>query len=197
MSQLRFPLKDCLEDPADEAALCRIAQRMDSPQPPRGTRTIASIVLAGAAVAGIAVAALAHVRIHHDVGPLVLADGREFAPVDATSTSREIRLSDGSMIRLWPGAHVAPLESSGTSFSAMVGDGRADFDVRPGGPRHWTVECGLATVEVVGTAFTCDRAPGRLRVEVRHGIVLVRGDRVPDRARRLSAGESLELTEAT
>lgn len=29
----------------------------------------------------------------------------------------------------------------------------ADFEVRPGGPRHWTIECGLATVEVVGTAF--------------------------------------------
>jgi transmembrane sensor len=32
-------------------------------------------------------------------------------------------------------------------------------------------------------------------VAVHHGVVLVRGERVPDRARRLAAGESLEVTE--
>jgi transmembrane sensor len=34
-------------------------------------------------------------------------------------------------------------------------------------------------------------------VAVRHGVVLVRGERVPDRARRLSAGETLEVSEDT
>jgi transmembrane sensor len=53
----------------------------------------------------------------------------------------------------------------------------------------------LATVEVVGTAFSCERSPGKLRVVVRHGVVLVRSERITDRARRLSAGESLELSE--
>jgi transmembrane sensor len=195
MSQLRFPLKEYLDDPVDEAALHRIAQRIEAPLPSRNPRRVVSFVFAGVATVGIAAAALSFAHIHRNPGPLVLADGREFTSVDANKTSHEIRLSDGSSIRLWPGAHVAPLESSGRSFSAIVTDGRADFEVQPGGPRHWTVECGLATVEVVGTAFTCDRAPHHLRVEVRHGVVLVRGDRVPDRAQRLSAGESLEITE--
>jgi transmembrane sensor len=115
--------------------------------------------------------------------------------MDAGTTTGEIALSDGSRIRLSPGTHIEPLESSGTTFTAIVTQGRADFDVRPGGPRHWVIECGLATVEVIGTSFSCDRQHGRLRLVVTHGAVLVRGERVPDRARRLLAGESLELAE--
>jgi transmembrane sensor len=68
--------------------------------------------------------------------------------------------------------------------------------VRPGGPRRWQIECGLATVEVVGTRFSCERTPGRLRVSVQRGVVIVRGERVADRARRLAAGESLDVVEA-
>ena len=195
MSQLRFPLKDHLRDPADEAALHRIAQGIDSPsRPPRARRFLPFVLASGAAV-GIGIAMFSHLRIHRDVGALTFADGREFVGVAAENTSSEVRLSDGSSVRLSPGTHLEPLESSGRTFSAIVTQGRADFEVLPGGPRHWVIECGLATVEVVGTAFTCDRAPGRLRVEVRHGVVLVRGDRVPDRARRLTAGESLDVTE--
>jgi transmembrane sensor len=79
----------------------------------------------------------------------------------------------------------------------MLERGSAHFEVHPGGPRRWQIECGLATVEVVGTGFDCARAPGRLRVTVEHGAVLVRGERVPDRARRLAAGETLEVLEAS
>src|SRR5262249_13350397 len=70
------------------------------------------------------------------------------------------------------------------------------YDVRPGGPRRWTIECGLATVEVIGTAFRIDRTSLRVHVEVFRGVVLVRGERVPDRAARLTAGMSLDVTAA-
>jgi transmembrane sensor len=146
-------------------------------------------------VTAVAAVIAATWRIHRDAGPLLFADGRELVAMDAWTTAREIALSDGSSIRLSPGAHIEPLESSGTTFSAIVTQGRADFEVRPGGPRHWVIECGLATVEVIGTSFSCDRELGRLRLAVHHGAVLVRGERVPDRARRLLAGESLELAE--
>jgi len=195
MSQLRFPLKDYLRDPVDESALHRIAQRLASPSPANNARKFWPFVLAGATSVVIVVSMVSRFRLHHDVGPLAFADGREFVAVGAESAPKEVRLSDGSIVRLSPGARIEPLESSGTTFSAIVTQGRADFEVRPGGPRHWHVECGLATVEVVGTAFSCDRTPGRLRVEVRHGVVLVRGDCVPNRAKRLSAGESLDVTE--
>jgi transmembrane sensor len=196
MSQLRLPLKDHLCDPVDEAALHRIAEEIDSRSLGRKRRGFLPLVLIGAtAAAAVIVVTTAH--RHHDAGPLLLADGRDLVTVDSGGASSEIALSDGSHIRLLPGARMEPLESTGATFSAIVAQGRADFDVRPGGPRHWTIECGLATVEVVGTEFSCERGSGRLRVEVRRGVVLVRGERVPERARRLSAGESLDIREET
>jgi transmembrane sensor len=191
MSEMRFPLKDFLLDPVDEVALSRIAQGIDSRRQGRKVRRSWPFVLVGMTALGAIIAA--SLRIHHDAGPLLFSDGRELVAVDASGTTRELALSDGSRIRLSPGARIEPLESSGTIFSAIVTQGRADFDVRPGGPRHWVIECGLATVELVGTAFACERGPGRLHITVRHGVVLVRGERVPDRARRLAAGETLDV----
>jgi transmembrane sensor len=190
---MRFPLRDLLQDPVSEAALHRVLQGMDARAHARKRQRRAQLVL-GALVA-IAVVIVGASRFHRDAGPLRFADGREFVAVDASGSTREINLSDGSRIRLSPGTHIEPLESSGTSFSAVVTEGRADFDVRPGGPRHWVIECGLATVEVIGTQFACEREPGKLRVVVRHGVVLVRGERVPHRAHRLSGGETLDVAE--
>jgi transmembrane sensor len=193
MSESQFPLKDQLIDPVDEAAIHRIGERIDLRlRRPRPRRVLPLALVGATAVAAVIVAAW---RIHRDAGPLLFADGRELVAMDAGAKAGEVVLSDGSRIRLSRGAHIEPLESSGTTFSAIVTQGRADFDVRPGGPRHWVIECGLATVEVIGTSFSCDRQTGRLRLVVHHGAVLVRGDRVPDRARRLLAGESLELAE--
>jgi transmembrane sensor len=193
MSQIRFPLKDHLQDPVDEEALHRIAEEIDSRLQGRKRRRFLPLVLAGATAVAAIIVAFSHV--HRDTGPLLFADGRELVAMAAGGAAREIALSDGSRIRLSPGARIEPLQSSGFTFSAIVAQGRADFDVRPGGSRCWVIECGLATVEVLGTAFACEREPGRLRVVVSRGVVLVRGERVPDRARRLSAGETLEVAE--
>lgn len=195
MSSMRFPLKDYLQDSAvDEATVHRIGLAIDERlQPGRRRRVWPFLVLGAAATAGVLVATLPQMR--RDPGPLLLANGHEIVEMEAGADGNEIELSDGSRIWLSSGGRLQPLHSTATSFSAIVTEGRADFDVRPGGPRHWTVECGLATVEVVGTTFACEREHGRLRVMVRHGVVLVRGDRVPDRARRLVAGETLEITE--
>jgi transmembrane sensor len=193
MSRLRFPLKDHLQDPADEEALCRMAEAIDSRARPRKRQRLLPLVLVGAtAVAALVVTSS---LIRRDNGPLLFADGRELVAIDAGGTAKEIALSDGSRIRLSAGTRLEPLQSSGTSFSAVVTGGRADFEVRPGGRRHWVIECGLASVEVLGTAFACEREPGRLRVVVRHGVVLVRGELVPDRARRVAAGETLDVVE--
>jgi transmembrane sensor len=192
VTRLQFPLKDMLRDPTEEPALRRIWERIDG-KLPDARRRRRRVVFGGLAFASAA-ACLAIVAVaRHDAGPLRFRDGRALAAVDAPAGGGNVALSDGSSIELSAGARFEPLESSGTTFLGVLQRGSASFEVRPGGPRRWQVECGLATVEVVGTRFSCEREPGRLRVSVQRGTVVVRGERVADRARRLTAGESLDV----
>jgi transmembrane sensor len=196
MSRLEFPLKDHLREAAEEPALRRIWERIDGrlPDPRRRRRRVA---MGGLALAAAAIVALVvNLAVRRDAGPLRFVDGRALAAVDAPTAGARVALSDGSTIDLYDGARFAPLESSGTTFLGVLQRGSASFDVRPGGPRRWQIECGLATVEVVGTRFSCERAPGRLRVSVQRGAIVLRGERVADRARRLAAGESLDVFDA-
>ena len=194
MSRLQFPLGEHLEKTHDESALARIWQGIDARYPRRRARRAPAIALLSTLTLAGAVGAFLLAR--RDAGPLRFADGRALAGVVAPAGGALVQLSDGSRVELFGGARFEPLESSGSLFVAVLESGSAGFDVRPGGPRRWRIECGLATVEVVGTHFTCDRSPGRLRVGVQRGAVLVSGERVPDRARRLAAGETIEVVEA-
>lgn len=183
--------------PDDEQALARIWTKVDG-GPRRGAGRL--LRFDGPALSGLTLAVAAAVVVwiglsRPDAGPLRLSDGQPVAAVQAPASGTVLGMSDGSSITLSGGARFEPLLSTGTSFVAVLQSGRADFEVHPGGPRRWQIECGLATVEVVGTGFTCAREPGRLQVAVRHGVVLVRGERVRDRAQRLAAGQSLEVTD--
>jgi transmembrane sensor len=195
MSRLKFPLKETLRDPADESALSRMWQGIDARFPRRRPSRPLTFFLAPAFAVAAGVAVVAFLR--HDPGPLRLANGAMIAAVDAPATGLRLAMSDGSTIELGAGARFEPIESSATSFIGVLERGEANFEVHPGGPRRWQIECGLATVEVVGTRFSCVREADRLRVSVDHGVVLVRGERVPNRTRRLAAGESLEVMEAS
>jgi transmembrane sensor len=194
MTRLRYPLKDLLADPTSEESLARVWRGIDAGAP-QGRRRARVWTMASIAVAAAVTIVFATFE-RRDGGPLRFADGRPIGDVEAPAAGAVLSLSDGSRVDLAGGAQFAPLESTGTSFVAVLERGSAHFEVRPGGPRRWQVECGLATVEVVGTGFDCTRAPGRLSVSVQHGVVLVRGERVPDRARRLAAGETLEVLDA-
>jgi transmembrane sensor len=194
MTEMRFPLKDHLQDPVDEAAIHRVALAIDERLEGRKRRRLKPLLLVGAAAAAAAFV-LASLHARRDPGPLLLTAGGEITMVEAATTGHAVDLSDGSRILLSPGSRIEPVHSTSNSFSAIVAKGRADFEVRPGGPRRWTLECGLATVEVVGTSFSIDRQPGRLRVAVRHGVVLVRSEHIADRVRRLAAGEALEVSD--
>lgn len=207
MSRLRFPLRSALRDDVDDAVLHRIWQEIDARFPARARRrrvwrapAVAIGIVGALAVAGVAGIALSSLFHRGDAGPLRLADGAALVAVEAAPDgprATSVALADGSRIELERGARLEPLESSGTTFAAVLARGSAVFEVRPGGPRRWTIECGLATVEVVGTRFSCERRPGRLRVNVDRGTVLVRGERVPDRARRLGAGEVIDILDGS
>jgi transmembrane sensor len=127
--------------------------------------------------------------------PLRLADQRDIPPVMVASASGALSLSldDGSALLLRAGARLEVLESSASVISLAVRRGNVDFDVRPGGPRAWRVECGTVTVEVVGTHFAVERSDTSVRVTVDRGAVVLRGDGVPDHVLRLGVGRSITL----
>ncbi len=131
--------------------------------------------------------------------PLMLAiTGGGRAPVrtiDATRAPQILNLTDGSEIRLAKGARLEPLLSSGSRFELLLRQGSAEFSVTPGGPRRWMIEAGLATVEVVGTVFRVNRTDQGVEVSVSRGTVIVRGERVPDRVQRLTAGHSISVVQ--
>jgi transmembrane sensor len=195
MSRLKFPLKEALRDPADEAAVSRMWQGIDARFPRRRRNRSMSLILAPMAAVAAAVALVAYLR--HDAGPLRLADGSAIVAIDAPPAGTRLTMSDGSFIDLAAGSRFEPIESSASTFIAVLERGAANFDIHAGGPRRWQIECGLATVEVVGTRFSCARGTDRLHIGVERGTVLVRGERVTNRVRRLVAGESLDVLDAT
>ncbi|HKQ68166.1 MAG TPA: FecR family protein [Polyangiaceae bacterium] len=122
--------------------------------------------------------------------------GGEWDGVVSAAAPAAIDFEDGSKIALNAGGRLMPLENNRDSFVLFLGAGQASFDVKPGGTRRWSIEAGLATVEVVGTSFVVNRTPTALVVEVTRGVVLVRGERLVDRVQRLEAGNRLEIPAA-
>ncbi|HTU62973.1 MAG TPA: FecR family protein, partial [Polyangiales bacterium] len=116
--------------------------------------------------------------------PSVLTGAAQTAPLE---------LSDGSHVALATGARLEVLRNDGRSFVTVLRRGESTFDIRPGGPRRWVIETGLASVEVLGTRFRVTRAEDAVTVAVERGVVLVRGETVPAGAVQLRAGEQLSV----
>ena len=199
MTPLHPPVKRVLRKTTTPKSVARMWNRIDARTrtKPRSARARARMV----AVAALAVAVLEVVlwqrrsavplrdveRRLDEPGALALRAER------ADDVERVVSLSDRSTITLAPGAAVEPIESSPTALVLRQLRGGVLYAVEPGGPRRWTIECGLVTVEVVGTKFRIDRAATRARVEVEHGIVVVRGGRVAGGVVRLTEGMSVEV----
>jgi transmembrane sensor len=202
MSHLPIPVRKVLDSSADEAALDRVWKGVQRRRAERLRRVPYVRWLGAAAAAAILLLAIASRRpsrdaVQGDSGALRMVDGRDVPASIAPGGSPEtLRLSDGSRIEVGAGTRLDSLENGATAFTALLRNGLATFDVTPGGPRRWSIECGMVTVEVVGTRFTVDRGSTFVRVSVERGVVLVRGERVRDRVQRLTVGESLEIDEA-
>jgi len=196
MTELRTPLKRELEDPAPEQEVRRIWGRIQERRAhARARRELRVFARFGALGVALALVALFVLRgagpfAARQPGPLLVGDA---APSVLDGRRGGVNLSDGSHIELAPNTKLEVVDNSGRAFVSLLHGGRATFDVQPGGPRRWTIEAGLASVEVVGTRFTLDREPSSLDISVEHGIVLVRGERVPDRIQRLTAGQHLRV----
>ena len=192
------PIKELLRKPISEASVSRTWNRIDART---RSRSDASGTLTWWAAAAILIAATIVLVVvdrgsfvfHAPTASAVLALHAE----EADDVERVIALADRSTITLAPRSAYELLESSATNVALRQSRGRVAYDITPGGPRRWTIECGPVTVEVVGTSFRIDRMPTHVRVDVMRGVVLVRGERVPDRVARLTAGMSIDVTTST
>jgi transmembrane sensor len=192
MSRLPLPIKRALRDPAPDLARTWAAVVAGGTR--RSRRRV--LVLGGALGAAATVAALAWLPPARQRAPLALADGRPLATLEAAAGAPlAVALSDGSHLSLAAGTRVEA-EPAGGAVALRLLRGTLVADVRPGGGRRWSVDAGLAVVEVVGTRFTVEREEGRLRVTVERGLVVVRGARVPGGMARLGPGSLLQVTAA-
>lgn len=184
------PLAAALRDDLAEARVQRMWQRIDH-APTR--RSGVWLALAFASAVLLLLFGAAHWLGAPGSGQLALASGGVPVVLSAPDQVEAPRFDDGSQIRLQRGARVEVLRNDARSFVTALRRGDVTFDVKPGGKRHWVVEAGELSVEVVGTRFRVERQPEATRVSVDHGVVLVRGERVSGGSVRLTAGQRFEL----
>ncbi len=211
VAPLPDPICRVLEDPVDERRVARMWRRIEARRSGRPRRLDLGVLGWAAAGALLALCALVVVgRFSASPGsgppaiasvtrgPLLLKDGKPLTltEVPPGGTAQTLALSDGSEVVLEPATVLDPLVAADREVVLLLPRGRATFHVEPGGPRRWLIEAGLATVEVVGTRFTVTRNEGSVKVEVEHGIVLVRGPTVPNGVARLEATQSIVVTAA-
>ncbi|HEV7556931.1 MAG TPA: FecR family protein, partial [Kofleriaceae bacterium] len=187
----KLPLARLLEPAIDEARINASWQHIVAARAPVKRRRIPrwSMALA-AAMAGVAIY-VAWPAGGAKPGPLVATNAIDVHA--GAIVVAPVSLDDGSVVELAPGARLEVLTNEADRFVTLLRHGHARFDVQPGGPRRWEIETSRATVEVVGTAFVLDASEHRVAVVVERGVVVVRGERVPDRVVRLTAGQHLEL----
>lgn len=187
-------LVEHLKKAFDEPAIARVWRSIEEERAPRpALRTSRLTLSVGAAV--LTVMALLLVWTYQPrEAPLALHNAERLPGVLGDSRAlASYALDDGSRIDLSRGAEAQVVRNDGSEFVTILRKGKSTFDVRPGGKRRWTIEAGVLTVQVLGTRFSVDRDAKRVRVSVDRGVVLVRGERVPERTRRLTAGETIEL----
>ena len=191
------PLRQHLSDDDNAALVARVWRRLDERDARSPRRFFAATVTAIACLLVAAVGFGVRER-HHGRGrqPLMVRADEPLGVLEAATQPLRLPLSDGSEIALAPGSRLTTLQHGNGVIELALERGRAELDVRPGGPRRWVIDADLLSVEVVGTHFVVTRDHGSDEVSVSRGVVLVRGERVPDHVQRLTAGHSLRVEAA-
>lgn len=195
MSRLPDPLLPGLEEPTTEGQISRVWGHIDARRGRRRSKT-GFYVGGGLLVAAAAALLVAVLPLPSEPSALLRSDGAAVATVSVPPSAEApelLSLDDGSEVTVEPGAELSPGPNGADHFHLVLARGRARFSVEPEGPRRWTIDSGLATIEVVGTVFSIDRGESRVLVHVERGVVLVRGEAVPGGVQRLTAGDSLTV----
>lgn len=198
MTELPTPLRRGMITPVSEVDARRLWRSIGARRAkvsPSAWDGVLRAAFTGAGLAALVLLAVAFFTSRLGAaGAVAMADGSDLGALEAPVHGADVlRLSDGSVLTRDSAARLRVLENDDTKLAVLVEAGRVRFDVKKGGPRRWVIECGLVSLEVVGTSFEVDRTPSRVRVDVLEGVVLARGEKLPDRVRRLSAGESLDV----
>ncbi len=94
--------------------------------------------------------------------------------VTTTGTAQDIRLSDGSAVRLGPASRLTLASGFGRSNRQLTLQGEAWFTVAHNAAMPFAITVGSTTVEDVGTAFLVRESPSReVSVRVAEGSVKV------------------------
>jgi len=189
----RPPIEAHLKPAYDEQRIAATWSRIDTARQRKPARSIRGWMLAGACGVVVAVALLIVMwPTAPRVEPLASRDPIvNLTPGAILMPGHDVVFDDGSTIALAAGTRLQVLANEGARFSTLLEAGSARFDVHPGGERRWEIETALASVEVVGTAFTMTLHDRRLEVAVERGVVIVNGERVPGRVVRLTAGQRI------
>ncbi|MCS6797277.1 MAG: FecR domain-containing protein [Myxococcota bacterium] len=193
---LPAPLERLMRPAAREDDVARLWRSLSARRAARSARSATAwrawAVAAGLLAVGTALVArgISWSSSTH-AGPLMLEDGSR--PAGWVAAGATLRFEDGSSLQTGADTRAELVENDAGRIVTALRAGRVRFSVVGGGGRRWIVEAGAVTVEVVGTRFEVERTARDVRVEVHHGAVLVRGARVPDGVRRLSAGERLAV----
>lgn len=188
----RAPLAALLDDACDEPRLLRMWHGVEGRQ---RRAPVARVFWPLAASLALALVCVGWLWLDRPAagGPLLLQSGGSPSVLTASADGAALALADGSRVILNSGSRIEVLRNDARSFVTVLRRGEGTFDVRPGGPRRWVIEAGLASVEVLGTRFRVVRGAHVVRVEVERGVVSVRGEGVPGGIVRLAAGASTEV----
>ena len=125
-----------------------------------------------------------------------IVEGATVGPAETITAMSPARLlfSDESRLGIEPSAKIRVLGTDAHGAQVAIADGAIDVYVKPRKDSSWRFEAGPFSVLVKGTAFHLgfDAARGRLDLNVKTGMVEVRGPR-EDRVLALRGGDSLEL----
>lgn len=197
---LRSPIRDLLEGnpKAEERTIRRAQHRLwasldehsKSHSLGRGRKLRLGLVEASAvALIGLVIAIFADSSTD---GPLRLADGSAAQDLVSDDAPLHADFSDGSAVDISSMSEVRFVQNDARHIDLTL-VGEAEFDIRPRGPRRWTIDMGELQVQVVGTRFVLMRGTSLLRVTVSRGAVQISGSVVGPEPRLLRAGESAEF----
>jgi hypothetical protein len=160
-------------------------------------RQMRRVIGAGVGTSAVVAAVMSVVLARSSEPKSLTAEGVSLAAgVTLPLSAGPIRFDEGSSIEALGSAQLEVVAHRPDRFVTLLVRGAIAVEVTPGGPRGWTVETDLASIEVVGTGFDVIRDDAGLEVRVRHGRVVVSGERVDGRIQRLSAGDVLRVPAA-